>query len=135
MSDCVFCRIVAGELPAHKLYEDERFLAFLDINPVAPGHALVIPKRHAVNLFDFDPAGAPDYLALIRRLALRIAGAVGAADFNVLNASGAAAQQSVGHLHFHIVPRRPGDGLDLWFHGRTKMTNDDLAALAAKIAE
>jgi len=129
MDDCLFCKIARGDLPSFKLYEDDTFLCFLDINPVAKGHCLVIPKRHCVNLFDFEPESAPGYLEVIQGIAKRVASKLGAADFNVVNASGKAAQQSVGHLHFHIVPRFPGDGIDMWFHGRNKPTMDDLKAL------
>lgn len=134
MEDCVFCKIVRGEIPCHKVYEDETFLAFLDINPVNDGHTLVIPKTHFRNLFDFDAQGHSAYLEKIQYLALKICLALGAKDFNVINANGAAAQQSVDHLHFHIVPRFPNDGIDLSFHGRKSYNQDDLAAIRRKIS-
>ncbi len=133
MDDCVFCKIARGELPSFKLYEDGDYLCFLDINPVAKGHCLVIPKRHFDNLFDFDPSAYPGYLALVQTLAKRVADRLGAKDFNIVNASGKAAQQSVDHLHFHIVPRFPDDGIDMWFHGRKKWTMDELKALADEL--
>ena len=133
MAECVFCRIVAGELPAFKLYEDEDYLAFLDLNPVAEGHCLVVPKKHCVNLFDFDAASSSKYLEVVRLVALRVCKSVGATDFNVVNASGRAAQQSVDHLHFHVVPRVADDGIDLWFHGRKKFSRDELETLARAV--
>jgi histidine triad (HIT) family protein len=135
MADCVFCRIIRGELPSFKLYEDEGFLAFLDIHPVARGHSLVIPKVHCVNLFDFDAALAPGYLEIIQAIAKRLTAKLGAKDFNVLNASGRAAQQSVDHLHFHVIPRFPNDGMGLWFHGRRKPSPEELEALAQEIRD
>jgi histidine triad (HIT) family protein len=134
MSDCVFCKIVAGEIPSFKLYEDKDFLAFMDINPVAEGHCLVIPKQHCESFRDFDPALMGDYFAIVQRLALKVCGVLGAPDFNVVNASGVSAQQTVGHLHFHVVPRRPGDGIDIWFHGKKKYSTEELGALAKKLA-
>jgi histidine triad (HIT) family protein len=134
MDDCLFCRIARGELPSFKLYEDDTFLCFLDINPVAKGHCLVIPKKHSVNLFDFDPASAPGYLEVIQGIAKRVASKLGAVDFNVVNASGKAAQQSVDHLHFHIVPRFPGDGIDMWFDRKKKWSMDELKALAEELS-
>jgi histidine triad (HIT) family protein len=133
MDDCVFCKIVKGEIPSFKLHEDELFLCFLDINPVAKGHCLVIPKKHCANLFDFDCASAPGFLELVQRIAKRVASKLGAPAFNIVNASGKEAQQSVDHLHFHIVPRFPGDGIDMWFHGRRKWSMDELKALAEEL--
>jgi histidine triad (HIT) family protein len=135
MDECVFCRIVKGEAPADKIHEDERFIAILDINPVAQGHCLVIPKRHCVNLVDFDPSAAQGYLELIRALALRISKTIKADGFNVINTNGRAAQQSVDHLHFHIVPRFKGDGIDIRFHGHKKPSLAEIKALAAQLRE
>ena len=109
--DCVFCRICQGQLPAAKVYEDEQVLAFLDIAPLADGHVLIIPTRHVTLASECDP----EVLAAIGRVIPRLAGAVvaatGAEGFNVLNNNGRVAGQAVGHLHFHIIPRRRGDPL------------------------
>lgn len=134
MEDCVFCRIIAGKLPCHKVYEDEKFICFMDINPVSEGHVLVLPKEHFATLLDVDPETAAAYLPVVRSIARRVCSALGVKDFNVLNANGKPAQQSVDHVHYHIVPRRANDGLDLWFHGRKETTQEELAALAAKLA-
>lgn len=134
MDDCVFCRIIAGKLPCHKVYEDEKFISFMDINPVSEGHVLVLPKKHFATLLDVDPETAAAYLPVVRKVAERVCSALGVKDFNVLNANGKLAQQSENHVHYHIVPRRPNDGLDLWFHGRKETTREELAALAAKLA-
>ena len=109
--ECVFCKIVAGQLPCFKLCEDADTLAFMDINPVHDGHALVIPKAHWPTVFDI----APDSLAAVARTAARVAKAVNAAvkpdGLNLIQANGKGAAQSVGHLHIHVLPRRLGDGL------------------------
>jgi histidine triad (HIT) family protein len=110
---CVFCRIVSGTEPAQRIYEDELTLSFMDINPGTRGHALVIPKAHAVDIHDI----APDALAAVARTAQRIAAAakvaLGCAGVNLVQSSGAAAFQSVYHIHFHVIPRYPGDGVRL----------------------
>lgn len=112
-SACVFCRIVAGQLPCFKLHEDGATMAFMDINPVNPGHALSIAKGHWPTI-DSIPA---DVMADVARTAHRIAGAVTRAlkpdGVNLVQANGVAAGQTVPHLHIHIMPRRSGDGATL----------------------
>jgi histidine triad (HIT) family protein len=110
-ANCIFCKIAAGQIPAHKILEDENCLAFLDIAPLAPGHALLITKKHFVDLTDI----APDVLAGISRHFPRIAAAVrkatGASGLNLLQNSGASSGQAVFHVHFHFIPRIDDDGL------------------------
>lgn len=117
MNDCIFCSIAKGEKPSYKLYEDNNTIAFLDINPVSNGHLLVVPKQHFENIFDVPN----DILANLSRTFSAMANLcrdkLGATGVNILNASGKDAQQTVFHLHFHIVPRYENDGLDLWPHG------------------
>jgi histidine triad (HIT) family protein len=134
MDDCIFCKIIAGKIPCHKIYEDENFISFLDINPVAEGHVLVATKRHFRTLLDVDPRIAGEYLKVVQKVARKVCDALGVTDFNVVNANGRLAQQSVDHVHYHIVPRRPSDGIDLWFHGRKETTQEELASLAKKLA-
>lgn len=109
-SGCVFCAIVAGEAPSRVVHEDERTLAFLDIVPLTRGHALVVPKRHATNLFEIDD----DDLAAVARTAKRVGVAAmeafGADGLNLLQTNGAVAMQTVFHLHVHVLPRYVGDG-------------------------
>jgi histidine triad (HIT) family protein len=133
MGDCIFCKIGKKELPSYIFHEDGDFMAILDINPVVRGHCLVIPKRHYENLEDFDPIASPGYLELIQGLAGRVKERLGADGFNIVCANGHAAQQSVDHLHFHIVPRFKGDGMDLWFHGRREFTHEEFSAIAADL--
>jgi len=109
--DCIFCKIIKGDIPAHKLYEDENILAFLDISPVSQGHCLVVPKDHYDRLDDC-PA---DTVAAIGRkigsIAQAIVAATDAEGYNLLNNNGRCAGQIVEHVHFHIIPRRDGDGI------------------------
>ena len=108
--NCVFCRIAAGMLHSTKVYEDGTTVAIMDINPLTPGHVLVMPKAHMENLFDAEE----DTVAEVIRAVVRIAKAIGHAlkpeGLNLLQANGRAAFQSVPHLHFHLIPRRSGDG-------------------------
>lgn len=108
---CIFCRIAAGEIPSAKVFEDDHCLAFLDIGPLAPGHLLVIPKQHAERLWELGAAVTAVIGAELPRLAQAVVRATGAEGCNVLQNNGKASGQEVGHVHFHIIPRRTGDGL------------------------
>ena len=131
-ADCVFCKIVAGEIPCHRLFENERVLAFLDINPLAAGHTVLIPKMHAVRFENMVTDDASALACAIGPVARRVLAAVEVDDYNVLQNNGPIAGQVVLHLHVHIIPRRPRDGLGFrWISGSA--TSDELAALADKI--
>jgi histidine triad (HIT) family protein len=108
--DCVFCRIAAGTLPSTKVYEDGSTLAIMDINPLTPGHLLVMPKAHIENLFDADEKAVADVMRMVTRIAKAIGRSLKPDGLNVLQANGRAAFQSVPHLHFHLIPRRTDDG-------------------------
>ena len=112
--DCIFCKIIAGEAPCHKIYEDEETLAFLDIAGDAEGHTLVVPKQHAETLMDCEEETCARLMETVRRVSRHYVEHCGYQGINVLNASGKSAQQSVPHLHFHIIPRRKDDGLNTW---------------------
>ncbi|MBI4599180.1 HIT family protein [Candidatus Uhrbacteria bacterium] len=129
MPDCLFCNIVRGEIPCHKVYEDERVLAFLDIQPVNPGHVLVIPKTHSANMVHMAPEDLHAVMDAVQKIAPALLRAVGFEGFNLGVNTGAAAGQVVFHTHFHVMPRRPGDGYELW-HGTEA---GDLAAMAEKV--
>jgi len=129
---CIFCKIVAGELPSEKVYEDDTVLAFLDIMPTARGHILVIPKQHYADLSSTPTAVLRDLVAVLPRLARGAVEATGAEGFNVLQSNGPCAGQCVFHIHFHIVPRRAGDGIRLGFR-QTEPVRDDLGKTAAAI--
>ena len=112
--DCVFCKIVKGVIPSSRIYEDDEFLAFLDIAPVNPGHTLIVPKVHCKNLLDFPKSEETDLMEFIKKIAGAIIKAVKADGFNLGLNNGRAAGQVVEHAHFHIIPRFSGDGLRHW---------------------
>jgi histidine triad (HIT) family protein len=133
MDDCLFCRIVAGEIPSTRVDEDERTIAFMDINPATRGHVLVIPREHATDLHD---VGADD-LAACTLMAQRVAGRardrLGADGVNLLNSCGRAAWQTVFHFHVHVIPRYANDPLRLpWVPGPGD--RDEIAAAARELA-
>ena len=111
--DCLFCKIVAGELPATVVAEDERTLAFMDINPATRGHALVIPREHAVDLLEIGQEDLAAVAAAAKRLAACAKEALGADGVNLINSCGAAAWQTVFHFHIHVIPRYDDDPLKL----------------------
>ncbi|ORY84436.1 HIT-like protein [Protomyces lactucae-debilis] len=99
---CLFCRIVKGEIPSFKLIETAKTLAFLDVGPLNKGHALVIPKEHAEKMHELSDASLADLLPVAKKVAL----AVGSENYNILQNNGAEAHQEVGHVHFHIIPKK-----------------------------
>lgn len=111
--DCIFCRIVAGELPAQIVDQDERTLAFMDISPATRGHALVIPRRHARDLLEIPAEELEATVLAAQRLAARMPDRLGAQGVNLLNSCGRAAWQTVFHFHIHVIPRYQGDPLRL----------------------
>jgi histidine triad (HIT) family protein len=111
--DCIFCKIVAGEIPAAIIAEDEETLAFMDINPATRGHALVIPKRHADDLWEIEPAQLAAVAATAQAVALRVRESLGADGVNLINSCRAPAWQTVFHFHMHVIPRYHGDPLRL----------------------
>lgn len=120
MTDCIFCKIVTGEIPASKIYEDAHTLAFLDITQVTPGHTLVIPKHHVTNLLDMDDETAQQIFAAIPKIAQRLTSVLEAPALNLINNSGEVAGQTVFHAHFHLLPRfGESDGLNISFETQT----------------
>ncbi len=108
---CVFCGIVRGDLPAHPVHEDDATLAFLDINPAAEGHTLVVPKQHADDLFDIDADAAAAVMRTVRLVARRIDERLAPDGLTLVQTNRPAGWQDVFHLHVHLVPRWDGDGL------------------------
>ncbi|HBU27634.1 TPA: HIT family protein [Candidatus Uhrbacteria bacterium] len=131
MQDCIFCKIVRGELPSFKVFEDEHVLAFMDIEPVAVGHVLVIPKEHAMNLYDASEESIAQAFSAAHRIGPRVANAVGAEGFHITMNNGEAAWQTVFHPHIHILPRYPGDNHDPW--KKHQRSREELARDAKKI--
>jgi histidine triad (HIT) family protein len=127
----VFAKVLRGESPSHKIYEDEDTLAFLDIMPRSDGHALVITKEQASDLFDVSPKALEKLMAVVQKLALQIKDAMGADGVLIAQFNGAAAGQTVFHLHVHIIPRK--EGTELKPHAGIMADQATLAATAQKI--
>lgn len=120
MSDCIFCRIVRGELPSYKVFEDERVLAFLDIHPVNPGHTLVIPKNHSLNIFEVSSEDWSAVTEAARVLSGVIEKTLGAKGVNLMMNNREHAGQLVDHTHVHIIPRFTDDNHRQWAHSSYK---------------
>jgi len=132
--NCLFCKIVAGEIPSVQIAEDERTLAFMDISPATRGHALVIPKAHAPDLLSIPPDDLAACAQTAQRVALRAKETLGADGVNLLNSCGADAWQTVFHFHIHVIPRYAGDPLRLpWIP--SDGDQDDIAAAGAALRE
>lgn len=130
-SSNVFARILRGEIPAHRVREDEHTLAFMDVMPQAEGHVLVIPKYPAENLFDLPPESLTATILATQRVARAVRRAFDAPGVMVAQLNGPAAGQSVFHVHFHVIPRR--EGIDLRFHAREMADPKVLAAHAERV--
>jgi histidine triad (HIT) family protein len=131
-SDCLFCGIVAGDVPAQIVDSDEHTVAFMDINPATAGHALVVPRAHSADLMEVSDEDLERSTLAARRLARRMRAALEPAGFNVLNSCGSAAWQTVYHFHLHVIPRYEDDPLKLpWVPGPGE--TDEIAALADRI--
>jgi len=116
--DCIFCKIIAGEIPSFKVYEDENTLAFLDIAPVNPGHTLIVPKKHYINMEEIPEDQLCQLAAVIKKIGKAVKDGLGAEGYNVTENNDPISGQIVPHLHFHVIPRRQGDGLRLWPQGK-----------------
>ncbi|RME31457.1 HIT family protein [Candidatus Woesearchaeota archaeon] len=114
MTDCIFCKIVSRELPAEIIGEDENFICFLDIKPIAKGHALIVPKKHYKDILEFPTDMELDFFAFLQKMTKKIIAAVGAHGYNIGMNNGAAAGQVIFHQHTHIIPRFNDDGLVSW---------------------
>ena len=132
--DCIFCKIVAGELPATIVDEDERTIAFMDISPATRGHALVIPREHSADLLGVESEDLAAVGLAAKRLAARAKERLGADGVNLLNSCGAVAFQTVFHFHVHVIPRYAGDPLQLPWHPAPG-DRDEIAAAAALLSE
>lgn len=137
MSDCIFCKIINGEIPSAKVFENEHVLAFLDISQVTKGHTLVIPKVHKENLFELTPEIAKELFAVVPEIARAIKQEFNPIGLNSLNNNGEVAGQSVFHFHMHLIPRYgEGDGFGaVWKTHTSEYTPDDLKNIADSIAQ
>lgn len=118
VSDCLFCKIVKGEIPARKIYEDEHSFAFLDINPVNPGHTLLLPKEHSRNILEISDETFSKIAPVLKKLSVAVKKGVRADGINIHINNEAPAGQAIFHTHFHIIPRFSNDGIRMW-HGKS----------------
>jgi histidine triad (HIT) family protein len=130
--DCIFCKIIAGELPSQRIDEDERTIAFMDISPATRGHVLVVPRQHVRDLLEISSDDLSATAATAQRMARRISERLGAAGVNLINSCGAAAWQTVFHFHIHVIPRYEDDPLRLpWVPAQGDP--DEIAAAASEL--
>lgn len=132
MEDCLFCKIVSGDIPAMKVYEDDEFIAFLDAFPFNDGHTLIIPKVHYDKLSETPDEIAAGLMRLVPQLSKAIMKSVNAEGFNVGVNNGKVASQSIDHTHLHIIPRFENDGHEPW-HGKEKLVEESGKEIANKI--
>ena len=132
MADCIFCKIIAGEIPSYTIYEDEEFKVFLDISPASKGHALIVPKAHYANLYDIDEEVAARAMKLAKKLATRMTKVFGCEGFNLLQNNNETAGQTVFHFHMHVIPRFSNDNQNIgWKPGQP--TAEELDAIAEEL--
>lgn len=132
MSDCIFCKIISGEIPSATIYEDDEFKAILDRFPSAEGHVLILPKNHVANIFEIDPAQAGRLFALAAKLARAIKEELGLEHMNVLQNNGTVAGQTVFHFHLHLIPRKEGDGIQVSWTPMD-LTDEQIAAMQKRL--
>lgn len=128
MPETIFSKLIRGEIPCHRVYENDHVLAFLDVNPISPGHTLVIPKEHAVTLADLSPDSAAALGRALPALCRAVQQATGCPGYNLLQNNGPVAGQVVMHAHIHIIPRTEGDHLDMPWPAQRLANGPELAA-------
>lgn len=131
MTDCIFCKIIEGEIPSNKIYEDEDTFAFLDIKPVNIGHTLVVPKRHSRNLMNIDDESLSRTINVVKKVAIALKKSLNADGVNMGMNNEPGAGQVVFHTHFHVIPRFKDDGIKLW--PQKDISQEELAETAEKI--
>jgi histidine triad (HIT) family protein len=130
--DCLFCKIVAGDIPSARVYEDDRTVAFMDINPATRGHLLVVPREHAADVHAIDPEDLKAVVLTGKAIAQRVRDKLGADGVNLLNSAGSAAWQTVFHFHLHVIPRYEDDPLRLPWQPQPG-DKDEIAAAAEEL--
>lgn len=131
MNDCIFCKIANGEIPAATLYEDEDFRVILDLGPASKGHALILPKTHAANLYELPEELAGKAMILAKKMAVKLTDALQCDGLNVVQNNGEAAGQTVHHFHMHLIPRYEGDGVGItWKPG--ELSDEDREEILTK---
>ena len=130
MDECIFCLIAQGKIPSSKVYESDSLYAFLDLNPMQKGHTLLIPKKHAKDIFDLDPALGSELVSAMQKISRAIMEVTGATGLNIYQNNGRSAGQEVDHLHWHLIPRF--DGVKCWPQGKYD-SMDEMNDFAARI--
>lgn len=134
-TDCIFCKIAAGEIPSKTIYEDERFRVILDISPAAKGHALIIPKEHYANIYELPEEMAASAMVLAKKLAAHMTEILQCDGFNIIQNNGEPAGQTVFHFHMHLIPRYKGDGNQdkiCWNH--LELSQEELEDICQKLS-
>ncbi|MEK7606395.1 MAG: HIT family protein [Patescibacteria group bacterium] len=129
MNDCIFCKIIAGEVPADKVYEDDTTIAFIDVHPINPGHTLVVPKKHYENILDTPKDVLAAMIQTAQKVAKATMAAVDAPAVNIGMNNGAEAGQVVFHSHFHVIPRFANDGYKSWERKEGSLLTYDKASV------
>ncbi len=133
MQDCIFCKIIKGEIPSSKVYEDNMTFAFLDLKPVNLGHILVVPKEHSANIYETPDAHLEAMIKTAKKVSIAVKKSTNADGVNLAMNNNHAAGQVIFHSHFHIIPRYHNDGFELW-HGKREYKNEEeMKELAEKI--
>ncbi|MCI1592633.1 MULTISPECIES: HIT family protein [Heyndrickxia] len=137
MSDCIFCKIVNGEIPSAKIYEDEHVMAFIDISQVTKGHTLIIPKIHKENIFELTPDIASHLFEVVPKIANALKKEFNPIGMNLVNNNGEQAGQTVFHFHLHLIPRYgKGDGFGaVWKNNQSEYTQEDYTKMAMAISK
>ena len=134
MDNCIFCKIANGEIPAATLYEDENFRVILDLGPASKGHALILPKSHAANIYELSDEMAAKAMVLAKKMATAMTEALKCDGFNIVQNNGEAAGQTVFHFHMHLIPRYKGDNVGItWTPG--ELSDKDKEEILSKVKE
>ena len=133
MENCIFCKIANGEIPAATLYEDENFRVILDLGPASKGHALILPKSHAANIYELSDEMAAKAMILAKKMATAMTAALKCDGFNIVQNNGECAGQTVFHFHMHLIPRRDGDNAGISWNPGT-LTPEDKEEILSKFS-
>jgi histidine triad (HIT) family protein len=132
--NCIFCKIIAGEIPSHTLYEDEQFKVILDVGPATKGHALILPKEHYANLYELPEDVAMNVMKLAKKMVQVMTDRLGCDGFNLVQNNGEVAGQTVFHFHLHLIPRYKDDGEILKYNVKS-FSQEELAEIKKQITE
>lgn len=132
--DCVFCKIVSGEIPSRKIYEDEDVIVIMDLSPTSKGHSLIIPKEHCTNIYDIEEETAAKVMKVAKKLALKMTTALGCDGFNLLQNNGETAGQTMFHFHMHLIPRYKDADNNMLKFTSVELTDEEMDAIRDQIA-